>query len=161
MLEENKWPDELDRKIKIGKNEVLLDEEKLRFNEATLTKFFEEEALNYDYYGRMLADAEYLLQRNELNYDVTFAEKFKSIKDGGGGSDALCNSKALVEEDVIEAKKAVLLSKRKVKLLQQHLRAWDKAHENALNLGYTLRREMSKLHSSISFEDEVNKIVGN
>ena len=152
--------DFFDRKIKIGNNEVSLDENKLKFNEATLTKYFEEEALHYDYYGRMLADAEYLLQRNELQYDVVSSEKFKMFKEAGG-SDALCNAKVTSDEELVEAKKLVLAAKRKVMLLKQHLRAWDKAHENALNLGYTLRREMSKLNSSISYDDDaVNRIVG-
>ena len=157
--------DDLEHKIKVGGQEVDLDENKLRFNEATLTKYFEEEALNYDYYGRLLADAEYLLQRSELQYDVIYAEKFKEFKEGAGGSDNLCTSKTVCNDDVVEAKKAVLFAKRKVKLLQQHLRAWDKAHENALNLGYTLRKEMSKLGPGImvarDMDEEVNRIMGN
>ena len=77
-----------------------------------------------------------------------------------GGSDALCNAKTTSDEEVVEAKKSVLAAKHKVMLLKQHLRAWDKAHENALNLGYTLRKEMSKLHSTISYDDDVNRIIG-
>jgi hypothetical protein len=152
--------DEFDNKIKIGNIEVHLDEEKLRFNEANLTKYFENEALYYDFFGRQLANAEYLLQRKEIQYDKTYAKKFKDYKDIGG-SDNLCASKALADQDVVDAKVEVVLAKRKVKLIQQHLRAWDKAHENALNLGYTLRKEMSKLVTIKGPDSELDRIMGN
>jgi hypothetical protein len=51
--------------------------------------------------------------------------------------------------------------------MQQHLRAWDKAHDNAQNRGHTLRKEMDKFtpktfsetHESLDRVGELEKIM--
>ena len=134
--------------IKVGEKEVRLDPKNLEFNEHTLSEYMEREAGWYDYYGSKLADAEYLMQRAELEHDVTYSERFKENKDNGC-SDKLAEASAKADHDVEEAKKLVLSAKLKVKLLQQHLRAWDRAHDNAQSRGHFLRKEMDKLSKDI------------
>lgn len=152
------------KQIKVNGVDIYLDPEKLRFNEASLSRFFEEEGLNYDFYGHQLAEAELVMQMYELNYDVKFSEKFKRAKEDGA-SDKLAEHSARIDPEVVELQKAVLAAKRNVRLLQQHLRAWDKTHENAQSRGHTLRREMDKLMPVIygkqrELESEAERIVG-
>ena len=134
--------------IKIANKEIKLDPNNLEFNEHTLSSYMEKEAGWYDYFGAMLADVEYLMQRAELDYDVLYSERFKEHKENGC-SDKLAESSAKADNDVEEAKKTYLAAKHKVRLLQQHLRAWDRAHENAQSRVHFLRKEMDKLNKDI------------
>lgn len=134
--------------INLGGKEVKLDPKNLEFNEHTLSEYMEKEAGWYDYFGAKLADAEYLMQRAELEYDVIYSERFKENKDKGC-SDKLAEANAKADPDVEEARLAAHAAKHKVKLLQGHLRAWDRAHENAQSRGHFLRKEMDKLNKDI------------
>jgi hypothetical protein len=144
---EKKMSNEND-KIKIGKDCVDLDIGKLSFNEQTLSQYLQTEGGYYDNYGSFLARAEYILQRREIAYEVTYAETFKDFKEQGG-SDKLAEAKTDSDPEVIKAKEEVAKAKFKVRRLQQHLRSWDKNHENAQSLGHTLRKEMDKLNFDI------------
>lgn len=160
--------------IKVGDEVVTLDANNLAFNESTLTTYLQKEGGFYNNFGGFLAKAEYLLQYRELDHEVAYADTFKMYKDEGG-SDKLCEAKTEADPTVIEAKKKVIEAKYLVRQLVQHLKAWDKNHENAQSLGHHLRKEMDKLNAEIrgqagyrndmpdshtSYEDEVNKIVG-
>jgi len=134
--------------ITISGQKIVLDPAKLAFNEITLSKFLEEEGGWYNYFGQRLAEAEYVMQRQELEYEVLYSNKFKEFKDLGA-SDKLAESKAKADLAVKESKVAALEAKYKVRALQQHLRAWDKAHENAQSRGHFLRKEMDKLNRDI------------
>ncbi len=147
--------------IKLGQEEVVLDPAKLTFNEATLGKYLEEEAAWYDYFGTKLAEAEYLLQSCELRYEQLYAEKFCENKELGG-SDKLAEAKARGDVVCIAAKQAAIEAKRNVKHLQQHIRSWDKNHDNAQNRGNTLRKEIDKLFNPIKMvnHDDENSNLG-
>lgn len=134
--------------IKIGEKEVKLDTDKLRFSEQTLSDYMETEAGWYDYFGSMLAEAEHLMQCYELAYDVLYAERYKEHKDKGC-TDKLADASARSDDDVEQAKQEYIDAKFNVRLLQQHLRAWDRAHENAQSRGHFLRKEMDKLNKDI------------
>lgn len=138
--------------VRLGSKEVRLDPDNLRFNEATLSNYMETEAVWYDYFGGMLAEAEYLAQRLEHQYDVIYSERFKEHKENGC-TEKLSEANAKADDDVIKAKDEWLLAKCKVKMLQQHLRAWDRAHENAQSRGHFLRKEMDKLNKDIHFPE--------
>jgi hypothetical protein len=151
------------RVIEIGDKQIVLDPENMKFNEVTLSNFLETEAAYYDYFGWALADAEYVMQRLESHHDVMFAERFKEWKDQGK-SDKMAEQSARADEDVEKANLAFIASKHKVRLLQQHLRSWDRAHENAQSRGHFLRKEMDKLRVDIMMEQSdlerrVNEIV--
>jgi hypothetical protein len=159
--------------IKVGEEVVDLNENNLKFNETTLTTYLQQEGGFYNNFGGYLAKAEYLLQYRELDHEVAYADAFKMYKDEGG-SDKLAEAKTESDPEVVKAKKAVIEAKYLVRQLVQHLKAWDKNHDNAQSLGHHLRKEMDKLNSEIraagyrhdtpdnnySYEDEVNKIVG-
>jgi hypothetical protein len=159
--------EEKERTIKIGEEQVHLSPKRLIFNEANLGQFLEEEAVWYDYFGQKLCDAELLLQGYDLKLDALYAEKFAMYKDAGC-SDKLADAKALASHDVYEANESVISAKYKVRLLYQHLKAWDKAHENAQNRANTLRRELAKLHGELrldrvedkTLEEKIDGIIG-
>tara|TARA_Y100000034_G_scaffold103692_1_gene129544 strand:- start:19265 stop:19795 length:531 start_codon:yes stop_codon:yes gene_type:complete len=132
------------RKFVLGEVEIDLDPEKLRFSEQTISKYYQDEGGYYDYYSAQLAYAEFLLAKRELEYDVVFNEKFAANKEMGG-SDKYVEAKTKADDEVVEAKNVVIIAKYKKSLLQQHIRAWDRNHDNALNLGHMLRKEMEKL----------------
>jgi hypothetical protein len=48
-------------------------------------------------------------------------------------------------DDVVAAKLKVNEAYLTVQLLKQHLRSWDKNHENAQSVGHFLRKEMEKM----------------
>lgn len=150
--------------VTLNNEQIHLDPKKMEFNEVTLNEYLEREALWYDYYGQKLAEAEYLAQRYELDYEVLFAQKFKEFKEGEGGSDKLTECKVVACSDVENAHKEVIAAKAKVKHLQQHLRAWDKSHDNAQSRGHMLRREMDKLSLDIyhktDVEQRLDEIIG-
>lgn len=153
------------RTVKLGNEDIELDSNKLRFNETNVNEFMERLAIWYDYYGQKLAEAESVLAQLEDELDVAYAFAFEQAK-ADGGTEKLADAKAKQNPLVISSKQAIVVARLKVTQLKQHLRAWDKAHENLQSRGHMLRKEMDKLHLDISggqrreWETEVDKIVG-
>jgi hypothetical protein len=148
--------------IKLGGQDIVLDNSRLAFNEVSLNNFMENLALWYDYFSQKLAEAEALLSYKEYEYDVLFSAAYERSKEGGC-TDKLAEANAKKEPNVCEAKKEIIGAKHKVTLLKQHLKSWDKAHENAMSRGHMIRKEMDKLSTDIVFknrDDQVSGIVG-
>lgn len=149
-------------RIDIAGEEILLDSSKLEFNEANLSKYMEEEATWYDYFGRKLADAEFLLQSYENEEELKYSEKYIVFKEAGS-TDKLAEAKAKADPEVDALRKQVIITKKKVKMLQQHLRAFDKSHENSQSRAYTLNKEADKfkldIRSKSDLEAEVDEII--
>jgi len=163
------------RKINVYGQEVVLDADKLNFSEGTLSEYLETEGGWITYYGAKLAEAEKQyaefemeVEQEEDEYERAYSRVFATLKDAPGGSDKYVEGLTKVEPTVVAARKKVLEVKTKaiemkytVRLLQQHLRAWDKNHENAQNRGNTLRKEMERLHKDTitGLEDKMNEII--
>jgi hypothetical protein len=128
---------------------VTLDSENLRFDEATLTKYIQTESGFYDNFGASLAKAERNLQKKETLHEALYAERFVEAKEMGG-SDKLAEGKAKADQDVVASKDEIVQAKYIVNRLKQHLRAWDKNHDNAQSLGHMLRKELDKLNAEIN-----------
>jgi len=143
-------------KLIVGDKEFVIDPSKLYFNDATIGKFMEEAGSWYGFFGALFAEAESISAFREAEYEAEYCKKFAEYKDSGI-SDKLAEAKAKSDVSVVEKKNLCVLMKRKVKLLQQHLRAWDKAHENAQNRNYTLRKEMDKLTGKFSSDDNTEE----
>jgi hypothetical protein len=137
--------------------EVSLDPEVLSFSEATLNQFLTRDAAVYSYYSSKLVDAQYLADKYDEQADIVYSKKFQEFKDEGG-TDKLADAKAKACYDVVEAKEKARLAKRNKDFIWNFLKALDKAHENALNLGYNIRREQQLFqHQQIkSLEEIVN-----
>lgn len=147
--------------IKIGGQEVVLDSARLAFNEVTLNAFMENLALWYDYFSQKMAEAEALLAYKEHEYEILFSAAYEKNKEAGA-TDKLAEANAKKEAEVCEAKKEIIAAKHKVTLLKQHLKSWDKAHENAMSRGHMVRKEMDKLNTDIVFrnrDDRVEDII--
>lgn len=134
--------------IEVGGDKVHLDPKNLEFNETTLTTYLQREGGWYNNFGGYLAVAEFLMQQAEIAHEALFGQKFRDYKDEGG-SDKYAESRTEADDEVVESKKKVAEAKLRVRLLTQHLRAWDKNHENAQSLGHFLRKEMDKLGTDV------------
>jgi chromosome segregation ATPase len=166
MLEEK-------RKVNVNGQEVVLDSGKLFFSEGTLDNYLEVEGGWIDYFGAKLADAERQLAEWEMKveieedeYERVYARVFSTIKSTEGGSDKLVEGQTKIEATVVAAKTKVqeyrekaIAYKHAVNMLKQHLRAWDKNHENAQNRGNTLRKEMERLHKDRFLDDKIDDII--
>jgi hypothetical protein len=144
--------------IKVGGQEVVLDNSRLAFNEVSLNAFMENLALWYDYFSQKLAEAEALLAYKEYEYDVLFSGAYEKNKEAGA-TDKLAEANAKKDPDVCEAKKEIIAAKHKVTLLKQHLKSWDKAHENAMSRGHMVRKEMDKLSTDIVFRNRDDRVA--
>jgi hypothetical protein len=147
--------------IKVGGQEIVLDNSRLAFNEVSLNTFMENLALWYDYFSQKLAEAEALLAYKEYEHEILFSSAYEKYKESGA-TDKLAEANAKKESDVCDAKKEIIAAKHKVTLLKQHLRSWDKAHENAMSRGHMVRKEMDKLNTDIVFknrDDRVSDII--
>lgn len=147
---------------------VVLDSGRLFFSENTLSEYLEKEGGWIDYFGAMLADAErqfadaeLSVDKAETEYDELFAKYFTQLKSSEGGSDKFTEGKAKLEpmvvaaaESVLAAKKTAVEAKHSMRLLQQHLKAWQLNHDNAQNRGNTLRKEMDRLNRDVIYEEK-------
>jgi hypothetical protein len=146
----------------VDSEEVELDPAYLNFNESTLSEYIKREGGWYDNFGAYLARAERALQHAETVYDNEYNLKFFSLKQDGN-SDKMAEAGAKIDPDVRTAKQRVTDFKYTVTRLKNHLRAWDRNHDNAQSLGHTLRREMDRLNSDIrsnTYSPPNNSIYG-
>lgn len=161
------------RKVIVCGQEVILDGGKLYFSEGTLSEYLENEGSWIAYFGAKLADAELQfaqmeieVEKQEDEYERIYSKVFTTLKERGG-SDKFVEGLSKVEPTVIAARHNVLEVKVKaieakhiVKLIYQHLRAWDRNHENAQNRGNTLRKELDRLYKDrITYDDKIDEIV--
>jgi hypothetical protein len=140
------------REVTVGDVTVDLDPDRLLFNEATLGEFQERLATWYDHFGEMFCKADYYYSCAKEHAEIVYSKIYAEKKDDGA-TEKQAEAQARVHEDTIKAKKSMLQAKYKRDQIQQHLKSWDKAHENAQNRGHTLRKEMDKLQSDIYFKN--------
>lgn len=159
--------------VQIEGQDIVLDSSKLQFSEGTLSEYLETEGGWIDYFGSMLANAERQLAIAELDvekaedeYDRVYSRVFSTLKDTKGGSDKFVEGLTKIEASVIDERAKVLdfkiqaiELKHHVKAIYQHLRAWEKNHENAQNRGNTLRKELDRLPKDRVFEDRIEDII--
>lgn len=143
----------------VAGEEVVIDSRNLAFNEDTINDYIQREGGYYDYFGAHLARAERYLLLCERQMDDISSARFEAIKDEKGGSDALTTNRVKCDPDYRKARDAVIEAKYRVTRLKNHLRSWDKNHENAQSLGHTLRRAMDKINGEVRLSngDTVSK----
>ena len=153
--------------VKVGTQIVTLDPKRLIFNEATVGRWLEEAGAWYAYFARQLADAEYIKDSCDAIYETKYSSLFSGHKENGC-SDKLADANAKSDPEIEECKNRIARAKHTVKNLQQHLRAWDKAHDSAQNRGNTLRKEMErqffestlKVKQDADMEGKIDNIIG-
>jgi hypothetical protein len=140
--------------------EIVLDPEHVQFTEATLNDFLQKSPAWFSYYSSKQSHAQYLASLQEDIYEQVYSDKFRFYK-AEGGSDKLADASAKTDPEVIEALKKMRKAKENLTAISGFLRALDKANQNALNLGYNLRKEMQQLGSSrINEEKTLDDILG-
>lgn len=127
---------------------VALDPANLEFNEVNLSAYMQKEGGWYNYFGAALANAEAQEQQAITAYDLQYNLLFCQFKDEGA-SDKLAESKAKSNTAVTNLKKNCIVCKLRVNLIRNHVKAWDKNHENAQSMGYIISKEMDKLDRDI------------
>jgi hypothetical protein len=135
-------------KLNFDKFEVILEEENLKFNENTLSNYIQKEGSFYDSFGHYLALAEKNLQNKENQYEKIYCERFIESKELGS-SDKLAEAKAKCDVDIVKINEEITEAKYVVNRLKNHLKAWDKNHDNAQSMGHMLRKQMDKLDGNI------------
>jgi hypothetical protein len=140
-------PNEL-TKIKLGVEEIDINPVHLKFDERTLSDWLVNEAGWYNYYAGKLQLAEAYLNHAEMNYEVLRSGCLVAAKKEGAAV-AVAEAIALTNDDVIKAQKTVYNEQYKVGVIKTHLKAWDKAHEAAISLSHTLRKELDRLGNDI------------
>jgi hypothetical protein len=136
--------------VMVGTEEVDLDPARLNFNEANLSQYLMSEASWYNYFGQKLAELEWMLDCVELEYEAKWAALWIIQKEIGGTEktvEARCDS----DKELLALRLKAINFQKLVNKMKQHLKAWDKNHENAQSVGHTLRREMDKLNTDIRF----------
>lgn len=139
-------------KLEIGEYQVTIDPQNLKFSEETLTVYIQKESAFYDNFGAFLTLAEKNLQIQEIRHEKLYCERFVEAKENGS-SDKLAEAKAKCDMDVVILKEDMVEARYIVNRLKQHLKAWDKNHENAQSLGHYQRKAMDKLHGDIYAKD--------
>jgi len=149
-------------KISFDDFSVVIDPENLRFDENTLSKYIQNEGSYYDNFGHYLALAEKNLQNKENQHEKLYCERFIEAKELGS-SDKLAEAKAKSDPDVNFIKDQVFEARYVVNRLKNHIKAWDKNHDNAQSMGHMLRKQMDKLSGEIygnnNFSSSIDQIV--
>jgi chromosome segregation ATPase len=160
------------RRIVVNGQEVVLDGSRLSFSEGTLSEYLETEGGWIDYFGAKLADAERQLaememeiEKEEYEFEKIYSKVFSTLKSTEGGSDKYVEGLTKVDQTVIDAQQKVFNLREKaidfkhsVRMLHQHLRAWEKNHDNAQNRGNTLRKEMERINKDHIFEEVIKPV---
>jgi hypothetical protein len=155
-------------KITFDKFSVNIDPEYLRFDEDTLSRYIQTEGGYYDNFGNYLALAERNLQNKENMQEKVYCERFVEAKEMGA-SDKLAEAKAKCDPTVTSLRSDIVEARFVVNRLKNHLKAWDKSHDNAQSMGHMLRKQMDRLNSDIlgnagwqgsTLDQDVSKAVG-
>lgn len=155
-------------KLEFDKFSVVIDPENLRFDEMSLSHYIQTEGGYYDNFGNYLALAERNLQNKENMHERLFCERFAEAKELGA-SDKLAEAKAKCDVDVVALKDEIVQARFVVNRLKNHIKAWDKNHDNAQSMGHMLRKQMDRLNADImgthgwqgsTLDQDVSKAVG-
>jgi hypothetical protein len=134
-------------KVIVGNEEIELKIEDTKFTEATLNEYLMKDAATYSYYHAKYVDAQYYATKHEDLHEALYSKKFQERKEAGA-TDKLAEAMAKIDDEVTAAKDKARLAKRSKELLYGFLKALEKAHDNAINLGYNVRKEMSVLQNN-------------
>jgi len=139
-------------KIKLGKDEIFLDPELLKFDEHKLNLFLQNFASNYKNFHEYHANAQYIHSMYEDKYEALYSEKFKMYRENVS-SDKMADVYCKCDNDLKEALEFVRIYKRNVNLVWGYLRAMDRAHDDAIQFSYNLRKELDKLFAGVKYTD--------
>ncbi len=134
-------------KIKVGNEEVDLDENILIVSQETINDFLSKYASWYRYYQNKHADASFIYKKLLDKFNAVLQTKFKQYKHEGG-SDKLAEASAKSDAEVLDHQEKMRIAEYIKDELWGFLRSMDYAHDDALQLCYNMRKEMDKIGGS-------------
>ena len=134
--------------VKIGKEEVNLDDAVLKFSPETINDFLATYAALHRYYHDKYADASYIASKYKDSYNNTYNMKLQDYKVSKGCSDKLAEAVAKSDSEVITAQEKMRAAEYVKTLVWGFLRSMDYAHEDAKEMCYNLRKELDKIYPS-------------
>lgn len=137
-------------KVKVGDEEIDLDNSNLIFDESNINEYLKNFAAIYGYFNAMWVKAQHLNQSANDELDEASGERFKYYKENEAGSDKLTEAKIACDPIIVQAKKKVLETKFATNNLYAYLRSLDKAHQGILNYCFNIRKEIDKICPQIS-----------
>ena len=142
--------------VRVGNEDVILDDANLIVSEVGLNDFLCKFAGIYNYYTGKWAEAQFLNYLMDDQYDALQNKKFDFYKNEGS-TDKLADARSKSNEEVLTARMASRKSRYVMQKLHGYLRSLDKAHEDALNLGYNVRKELDKVFPKEIKHSDVDK----
>ncbi len=141
--------------IKVGKEEVNLDDEILKFTPETINDFLTTYASLYHYYQSKHNDATYIAKKLSDNHSSAIHAKFKKAKEENGYSDRMAEACAKSDPECTAMLDKVRAAEYAKDELWGFLRSMDYAHADAKEMCYNLRKELDKIYpKTISRLDE-------
>lgn len=135
---------------------IVLNEDHMRFNEANLGKYMEEEHVWYNYYGQALADLEFEVQLLEVEYETLYYRFYKDAKESGS-TDKLAEASAKQNVAIVDLRNKLASRNCDLLKIKQFLKAFDKAHDNAKSRAFSIQKEIDKLNHT--FKGEMQELV--
>lgn len=149
-----KEPPKDDTVVIVRGKKVCLDPDNMKFDELSLSNYITYEYGWVDYFGKQLEFAQKDLQLMKIDYDKLYSEVYDKQKSNGKCTENQAKARALADDDVVALRQRIADQDEVVGLIQRHLRAWDRNHDNAQSRGHFMRKEMDKIHKEIYKERE-------
>lgn len=142
--------------IKVGSEEVTLDEEALNFNPENINDFLAKFPALHRYYQGKHNDASYIAKSLNDKYIELYNTKFREYKGSGKGlSDKTAEACAKSDDEVVKSLEKVRCADYVKDEIAGFLRSMDYSHSNCKELCYNLRKELSSIFPQSISEMEV------
>src|SRR5579872_645314 len=127
-------------KIKVGNDEIELNEQVLEVTHETINDFLSKFASWYRYYQEQYNRASIITKHLSDRYSNLLQSKFKHYKQETQCSDKMADACSKSDEEVLDAQEKMRGAEYIKDELWGFLRSMDYAHENALQLCYNMRK---------------------
>lgn len=149
--------------VKVGKEEVNLDETALVFSQENINEFLTKYAGLHRYYQNKHNDASFIAKRLNDQHTALYNQKFREYKTSQSLSDKMAEACAKSDEEVALILERVRMAEYVKDELYGFLKSMDYAHSTAKELCYNLRKEMTSIYgknvmSNDEMEDKLKDI---
>jgi hypothetical protein len=138
--------------VEVRGKKITLDPKNMRFDENNIGEYMNKEHGWVDFFGKQLEHVKKDILDSEVEEEKYHAEAYISAKDSGN-TDNYAKFSANKDQNFITQRKETNRLKEIAGLIEQHLKAWSKNHENVQNRSHTIRQEMKVLNGGTYYED--------
>jgi hypothetical protein len=132
--------------VKVGKEDVNLDDKALEFSQENINDFLTKYASLHRYYQNKHNDASFIAKRLNDQHTVLFNSKLREYKVTHNLSDKMAEASAKSDEEVGALLERVRMAEYVKDELYGFLKSMDYAHSTAKELCYNMRKEMDSLY---------------